>query len=737
MDPPVAFRRAYAGLDALSGRTVVIAGPPLSGKSAHLVDLAAQLGRRGTVVLRAEGSYRERDVAYGALVGIWEQYTQRLESVSGEKLSEEPPGGWDSLLGGAGLPAVGGRRRTRERRWTGPPAGRTAVNGFQSFAAVWATVTDRFRAGHRQPAALLVEGAGLLDPEGRALLLEASRQVRLRPFLLALELDSSLPSFSAWEEELLGRADVDWVRFPHARPDEAEILRAREALAALEPASRELVGFVALLGGTASEVSLARIARRRTSEVAGLLGPAVSEGLLRVTENRVGIAREGWGPIVEESLPEETRRTMHRAIADALVALNPEPSLERRFLIADQYFASEAGPIALRHLVEAGRLAERTYAFDRADEALGRAVRCVPTAPDPSQRELAAQLRIDRARLLAYMGLPTESEEQVREAIEEGLRLGLSPDRLEELFLPLIPVVFVLGPRPTFRQLLLETADRLAAAKAPTAEAIVHLLLAFQHVLAGDRSEARSSVAKADGLTQGPGGEMVRALALIVQALVELLRAGPESTGALEALERVRRLVRGTNQTELEILCQLVEGRLANLRAGREEGLRILDRGLHQAERTGLLWLELQVQLERVPLLLQGASGGEPGATLRRCRSLAETLHLLPPSPTLLRCWNFEARLARQQGRNDEARERWLDLVAHAGFSHLPRWRASGLVQLSQLEMGVGAADRAREYMEQLDKEELRAALPNRLARVRAELEASLGGAGPAPAAPG
>ena len=43
MPQPAAFLRAYAGLGAHSGRTIALAGPPTSGKSALLQELKAEL----------------------------------------------------------------------------------------------------------------------------------------------------------------------------------------------------------------------------------------------------------------------------------------------------------------------------------------------------------------------------------------------------------------------------------------------------------------------------------------------------------------------------------------------------------------------------------------------------------------------------------------------------------------------------------------------------------------------
>lgn len=715
MPSPPAFLRAYAGLEARSGRTVALAGPPTSGKSARIAELREELERRKVIVLSTEGSYRDREVDYGALATLASQLSDQLES-GGEGVPSLLPGGFADFLGAEGMPAMGGRRRSRPGRFSAGPGPRAGSGGFESMTTVWTTLSERFRSGNPIRLALLVEEATLLDAASRTLLLQLSRLARRRPFLLVLELDSSLPSFSQWEEELLGRADVDWIRLGHPHADARETERLEEILGSLPEPTRRLVGFVALLDGSTSEVVLARIARRRTSELNEILRPALSANLLKAAEGRLSVAHDAWVDHLIESIPDTERREMHRVVAEGLEALNPEPNLQRRFQIADHFFRAEPGPLALRHLVEAAHLSERVMAFDPAEAAVAKAIDCVPSAPDPGLAEQAIELRLERARLLAFAGRPEESEQESHAAIEAAVSHRLPESRMEELLLLLDQVVYTLGPRPSLRQFLSETADRFENLKWAGSEAVSRTLLAYLELLAARIADAEAEVSKAHRLAEGPEHEVARIAALLFDALIQLWNADHAAPELPRSLETIRHLLRGSHLTELDILATVVEARWTELQQGREAGRAVTQRGLVVAERTGTLWLELHLQSQQVELLLAEGMVEAVLSPLRRCQYLVETLHLVPPSPALFRLWGFEARLAQLQGRIEEAREDWLDILAHAGYCQLPRTRAQALFRLARLNFQMGSFDRSRRRLEQLQAEGLEPYLPVRLA---------------------
>lgn len=710
-----AFLRACAGLEVLSGRTIALAGPPTSGKSAKIAELKAELEKRHVLVLTAEGSYRQRDVDYGALASLWSQFAEKVEEPS-DAMPSLIPGRITDAFGVEGMPAMGGRRRTRGGRFGFGTAPRTGSGGFESMTAVWTALTERFRSGAAVGVALLIEDATLLDPASQALLLKLSQLARRRPFLLVLELDSSLPAFSRWEEELLGRADVDWIRLTHPHADARETGRLEEIMASLPAATARLVGFVALLGGSTSEVVLARIVRERTSAVDELLRPALSANLLRTAEGRIMLTHEAWVDHLIESIPEERRREMHGIVAEGLEALSPEPNLQRRFLIADHFFRSEAGPLALRHLVEAAHLAERVLAFDQAEAAVAQAVECMPAAPAPAQEETGIELRFERARLLAYAGRPTEAEQSIREGLEAA-DIHPPPDaRMEELLLMLVQVVYTLGPRTSLRTILADTADHLQNAKRAGPEAVTRTLLAYLDLLGARLSEAETEIGEARPLSEGPGDELARIADLLFGALIQLRDAERPPPSVPATLETVQQLLRGSHLTELDLLSTVVEALWSDLQEGRAAALKVTEKGLVVAERTGTLWLELYLQLQHVSLLLRANGMSTVGPLLRRCEYLGETLHLIPPSPALFRIWALESRIAELDGRIDEAREVWLDVLALSGYAHLPRTRAQALYRLARINLKMQAPDRARLRIEQLDQEGLVPCLPSRSA---------------------
>jgi AAA ATPase domain len=722
---PPAFLRAYAGLEARSGRTIALAGPPTSGKSARIAELRAELGRRGVVVLTTEGSYRDRDLDYGALTTLWPQYSEKVQD-SDESTPSLLPGTLGDAFGGEGMPAMGGRRRSRGMRFgsTGP---RTGSGGFESMTAVWTAFTERFRKGESVSLALVIEDATLLDPASRTLLLKLSQLARRRPFLLVLELDSSLPSFSQWEEELLGRPDVDWIRLSHPHADARETDRLEEIMGSLSAPASRLVGFVALLGGSTSEVVLARIARERTFELIELLRPALSANLLKSSEGRIAIAHEAWVDHLVESIPEERRREMHRIVAEGLEALSPEPNLQRRFQIADHFFAAEAGLLALRHLVEAAHLAERVLAFDPAEAALAKAIECLPDSPDPALQELRIELRLERAKLLAFAGRPNEAERMIAEAVE-ATEHSLPPEsRVEELLLMLVQVVFILGPRPSLRQVLQDTEERLRGLKWTGPEAIAHAVLAYLDMLGAHLADAESEIQSARSLSVRPGDELAHIAGLLIDGLIELWNADTAPPAVARILEQARQLLRGSHLTELELLSTVVEARWTELSEGRAAGMKITERGLTVAERTGTLWLELFLQSQRVALLLGAGSPDAVRPALQRTQFLVETLHLVPPSPALIRVWGFEARLARLEGHFEEAREEWLDVLAHSGYAGLPRTRAQALYRLAALNLDLKVVSRAQNRLDQLAKEKLEPYLPVRLAADLPRLSEKIG----------
>ena len=99
-------------------------------------------------------------------------------------------------------------------------------------------------------------------------------------------------------------------------------------------------------------------------------------------------------------------------------------------------------------------------------------------------------------------------------------------------------------------------------------------------------------------------------------------------------------------------------------------------------------------------------------ARLARANTIVETLHLLPPSPGLLRYWLLEGRARALAGAHEEARDRWESLADLPASDTLPRLRVEAIVRLALLCHAIGATGEAERLEEQLTDHEVVAALP-------------------------
>ncbi|MGI0151676.1 MAG: AAA family ATPase, partial [Thermoplasmata archaeon] len=366
MEPGTSLLRALSGLADGTGRTVVIAGPPGSGKSESLATFGTALQQTGARVINAQGSYRDRSVPYAVATRIWEEY---------ERAAVEAPSPPTESLNRAEVPAWGfayvseAPLMSRQRlQAVGRGGSEVRPEEF------WAEFAHDLEEGRLGSLAVLVDDATLLDHESREFLTYLSARARLRPLLMVLVLDSSVPTYSLWDEHLDHRVDVDWIRSGPSRGDLRDAHRMRGVLKGMSGPSQTMVRITALLGGSASQVTLSRAARMTLGQVAEALNAPVAANLLKIRSDRVALAQEGWGPLIEESIPEEERREMHGEIARALHALYPEPSLEHRIEIANHLFRHAKDADALRALATAAQLLEREFQFDAAEELLARAV---------------------------------------------------------------------------------------------------------------------------------------------------------------------------------------------------------------------------------------------------------------------------------------------------------------------------------------------------------------------------
>ena len=713
---PTPVLRAMEGIAEGSGRTVAIVGPPMSGKSALLGELRGLLTARGARIVELRGSYRARSVPYGALDGL------RAETVVGGQDSGGAPENaeTDTPLTDPvpSIPYLTERlprsRRSRAERprttYLGQPVRARAANEGDPDA-YWQEVLSEMRGATGHPIAILIDDGALFDSESREFVVALSKRARLRPFLIVIALDTSVPGFVTWEEAFLGRGDVDWVRFQESRPDPREAHRLKALFDDLPSVSQRVAGYVSLLGGNVGEVVLTRVSRLTFSQLAEAILPASGVGLLKVTEGKVAIPHPAWIPLTADLLPDRQRREMHLEIADALSALSPEPSLPRRIEVARHYLAWFPGPMALRHLLEAAEISLQLLAFDSAEELMSEAIGCLQSLPPPERDAIEPELRILHARALFSAGRLSEAEAEVREGLERALRARVPAEMLTEWVEPLLLAMRVVGPRPSLATTLIELIERCHDAEMVEVEVLFEALVAEFHSERGWSEKARLESHRAALLARKLPEGHLQALALLAVGLSRIEGSPEEQELASRFLRAARLLLGRARRWQLEALAEDLQARLLQSRGENQRAREVRERSLPALQRTRLTALELYQQLGIAEILLaRGLSRGVDRA-LERAHSIAETLHLLPPSPALLELWLLEGRQAALNDLRDPARDRWEAIVDKPGPTSIPRIRAEATVRLALLEY-PRRPERAEALAAQLEDPELAAALP-------------------------
>ncbi|HKS59984.1 MAG TPA: hypothetical protein VJS68_04325 [Thermoplasmata archaeon] len=731
------LRRCLAGLRDGCGRTLVVAGPPYSGKSEILADLRHRVEGLHALVLELRGSYRDRAVPFAAITPLAEAYARardrgsRQPPAPGEP-KESPPA---SLAFGfvptedetLPPPSRAGRRRNPPRILYGP--GRPRTPAVPSPAEFWDLVYADMREDPKLRLALFVEDAGLFDAESREFLVELSDRARMAPFLISLALDSSLPGSSSWEEPLSGRGDVDWIRLVRSRPDPREVDHLRELFEPLPAAAQRSIGVVAILEGGASEVLVGRALNLNTSELADALFPAVDAGILRVANNRVQIAHDPWVAPSLELFGAPARREMERDIAQALEALNPEPTMTRRLEIGQHFFTWRHGIAALRALSEGADLAERAGSYDVAADALEKALACVNDLPVPERAANEAELQARRGRALLFAGLPEEGEQAVRAGFESALRSHANRERLEEMMLEALPALRLQGPRESMMAFLRELAQQARVARASSLEAMVGTLLSLLEIDRNRTTEAQDEAGRAVRASQAFPGSSAMGLALLAVANARVDGTEAERRVALRFVERARTTLSQLHRPELTLPIDEVQARLLAAAGDNAGAVRLHERSLPTAHRMSLAPLELYHHLHLAQVLMEGPRVAGIPEELRKARGIVERLRLLPPSPALISLWLLEGRWSLVEGRLEEARLSFRAVLSHTNRDALPRWRIEALLRLAQLDAETGQEAEMSRHLRLLTEDEVAASIsPGQAERLRALIPA--GGAG-------
>ncbi len=710
-----AILRALEGLADRSGRTVVILGGPGSGKTSTLGRLRAGIDALGGRAVPIVGSYRGRSVPYGALEGLERPPAEEGESEETDEAPDLDLAGMAPMAPVAIDPAAipGSRRRDGRVRTTflgettrgrGPPA--------RDPDAYWDGLLPEFRGPSAHPVALLVDEAAYLDVESREFVLSLSGRAHLRPLLIGISLDASSSATAVWEEGLLGRSDVDWVRLPNAPSDAREVRRLRELTADLPAPTTRVLGYVTLLGGESTSVVLARIARLGLVQLAEALRPAVQLGLLKVREGKVSVPDRASVPILEGLFPEADRRRWHLDVADGLHALSAEPPLSRRIEIARHYLASSADALAMARLLEAAEISLGLLEFDGATRLLAEAIDCLATMAPASRAGIEPEMHLLNARALFYSGCPAEGQAELREGVEGALRASTTATDLASWIEPLLPVLQVVGPRAPLVGTIVELAERLHDANQVEPEVLLETLLPGFDAERNQPERSRTEALRAAQHAHGVKERHLQALGLFTMGVSRMLGSAAEMAQAERFLRASRYLLRDTRRWELDYIAGEYECRLLELRGAVDQALALRQQSIAALARARLPSVELFHELGIARIHLDRGASALADSPLDRAGRLADSLHLFPPSPGLLQLWLLDGRRHAVGDSIDAARDRWSALADLPTGLTLPRVRAEALLRLALLEEVLGRTGEVERLTQELETPETAAALP-------------------------
>ena len=716
---PTPILRALEGVQEQTGRTVVIAGPPLSGKSRLLMEIRQALVTRNARVVDLRGSYRGRSVPYGGLDGL-RQPLGAGSGTPGEARGEEDADLEAPIDAPIAPIAYSLERLPRRRRGRGerprvtflgqPVRGRSANEGDPD--GFWREILPEFRGEGAHPIGLLIEDAALFDPDSRDFVVSLSRRARLRPLLIALTVDTAVPGATLWEEQLFGRGDVDWVRTTEVVADPREVRRLREIFENLPPDSQRVAGLIALLGGDVGEVVLSRVARLNFSQLAEALLPASGVGLVRAQEGRLTIPHSPWIALTRDMLSEPARRDLHREIAEALSALSPEPNLSRRIEVARHYLAAGPGPMAMASLLEAAEISVQLLSFDTAADLLTDAVDCLTSISPADRRSIEPEMRLLFARALFYAGRPLEAEAQVREGIDGAIVAEIPAAELGELVEPLLLAMRVVGPRHSLTTTLVELAERCHEARLVEIEVLFEVLIAEFYRERNQLDRSRAEAHRAAELARRLPERHLQALGLLTMGFSRIDGSASDQELASRFLRASRVLLGESRRWELDYLAGDFEARLLERQGERGRARAMREQTVAAVQREKLLSVELYHVAGIAETLLDQRLTKGVDSRLARGRTIADTLHLLPPSPALLKLWLLDGRRLALADDTAGARDHWSAIVDLPPSHSIPQIRAEAMVRLALLEYSSGGVDEGQALRDGLAAPDVASALP-------------------------
>lgn len=702
VEPNASLLRSVSGLADGSGRTVAIAGPPGSGKSELLGQFRARLAESRARVLEVRGSYRDRSVPYALAARIQEEYERRS--------AEEPP----EASTGEAIPVD----RVDVPAWAYVPPSDAPMVSRQRLQAMgrgasavrpeefWTRFSAEVARPEGRSLGLLIDDASLADHDSRDFLLYLSARARLRPMLLVLVLDNSLPAYGLWDDQLSRRSDVDWVRLTAVRPDLRDASRVRSLIRSLPFAGQALVRYTALLGGTTTAIALGRVTRTGLHQVTDALQAPLAANLLRLRGDRITLGTESWLPLVLDTIPESDRRDMHGKVAGALQALYPEATLERQCEIALHLYEHGKDLEALRALVPAASRLEQELRFDDAEAYLERAIACAASLATDDRLGMEASLRIARMRLLVLTGRLPEAEREFRESFSMALLARLSRERLEELFQSVSPALRVAGPRSAFATDLAELADRLHAADALVAEMLAIGILIEYDLQLGRIDKAREESTRVSRIARVlPRGPM-QAMALLCVAAPLIEGTEEERRVAAKCIRSARAILATYRQPALQLYADELHARRLVSRGERSAAITLHEQAIPVAQRAKVLPYELIHQVALASILVDERSDARLPVALARARELCDRMHLLAPSGPFLALTLLEGRWSARADRPETARDLWGAVGAMRSSAVPVPYRAEAWLRLADLELTQQHPAAAQDYLNRLESPE-------------------------------
>jgi hypothetical protein len=695
---PAPLARGLAALSDGSGRTIVITGPPGSGKSALLAEYRKRLEALGARISDLRGAYRDRETPY-ALV-------RPLEDPGDVPTTAEPEeeGGPVVPMAAIGtLVEEGGRssRRARGERQRGQIMGVTYAVRTRGVADLdpadyWGSLCEEWRKTPGRPRALLVDDATFADDGSRDYLNYLVARARLRPMLLVLVLDSGSPTHAAWEETLLARGDVDWVRRTVEADDPREVSRFKRAFEGLPEPTQRALSLLSVLGGRATEVLLSRVCRLTFRQLADALLPAIEAKLVKVDAGIVAVPHAGWVALLPEIIPAPRLRELHREVAEALEAMHPEPTLAHRRELADHFFRWQAGPTALRYLLEAAELSDQLATYDPAVELLTQAMECVPALPLAERPAAEVELRLMRARGLFFSGRTTEGEEDLRAAVTLAIDRGVTTEQLEDWLEPLLPALLVLGTRPSLVTDLGELAHRCETAGHLVEAVTLVALAAIADAERGRHESAQREARRAGLLARSLEKGTSQALAMLAVARSRFNGSAEELALCDRFLDAAHALLAERRRIGLQQYAEELRARRFAARNDLESALAANLRAVVALERLRWPALELLHQLDIAEILLEAPPDERVPKALTRARSIADRLHLMPPCPSWARTCLLEGRLEERVGGPGPARDRYRAVVEAAEGAVPQALREEARLRLARLEYANDRPDVGR-----------------------------------------